>query len=127
MLDPEILKRDHKETDHHKDDSPDSPLRKDFPNKKNRPNLGEERGRARDRIDQGEITSPIRCNKTDEIDRLEKTGGEGKAPESGRSLDEKGGKDAKSNEKRKVKDDTQEEDPEEEFSWPVSSLRKKIP
>jgi hypothetical protein len=89
--------------------------------------LGEQRGRAGDRVDQGQITSPIRCNKTDEIDRLEKTGGEGKAPECGRSLDEKGGKDAESNEKRKVKDDPQEEDPEEEFSWPVPSLSEEIP
>jgi len=127
MLDAEILQRDHKEADHHKDDSSDSSLRKNFPDKKDRPDLGEERGRPGDRVDQGEITSSIGCNKTDEIDRLEKAGGEGEAPECGRGVDEKGGKNTESNVKRKIKDDTQEEDPEEEFSWPVSSLGKKIP
>jgi len=127
MRDVEILQRDHKEADHHKNDASDPPLRKNFSDKKDRPDLGEDRGRPGDRVDQGEITSPIGCNKTDEIDRLEEAGGEGEAPECGRGVDEKGGKDTESNEKRKIKDDTQEENPEEEFSWPVPSLRKEIP
>jgi len=42
-------------------------------------------------------------------------------------MDKKGGKSTKSNEERKIKEDTQEEDPEEKFSRPVSSLCKKIP
>jgi hypothetical protein len=127
MLDVEILQRDGKEADHHKDNAPDSPRRKNFPDKKNRPNLGEKRGRTGDRIDQGEITFTVGCNKTHEIDRLEKARGEGEAPEFGRGVDQKGGKNTQGNKKRKIKDDTQEEDPEEEFSWPVPSLRKEIP
>jgi hypothetical protein len=127
MLDVETLQRDHKEADHHKNDSPDSPRRKNFPNKKNRPNLGEERSRTGDRIDQGEITFTVGRNKTHEIDRLEKARGEGEGPECGRGVDEMGGKNTESNKKRKIKDNTQKEDPEEEFSWPVSPLRKKIP
>jgi hypothetical protein len=115
MLDVEVLQRDHKEADHHKDDPPDSPRRKNFPDKKDRPNLGEERGGTGDRIDQGEITFPVGRNQTDEIDRLEKAGGEAEAPECGRGVNEKGGKNSESNKKRKIKDDTQEEDPEKEF------------
>jgi len=127
MLDLEILQRDDKEADHHEDDAPDSPRRKNFPDKKNRPNLGEERGGTGDRIDQGEITFPVGRNQTDEIDRLEKAGGEGEAPEFGRGVDEKGRNNNENNKKGKIKDDTQEEDPEEEFPWPIPSLRKEIP
>jgi hypothetical protein len=42
-------------------------------------------------------------------------------------VDQKGGKNTQGNKKRKIKDDTQEEDPEEEFSWPVPPLREEIP
>jgi hypothetical protein len=111
----EILQRDHKEANHHKNDTPDPPRRKNFPDKKDRPNLGEERSRTGDRVNQGKITSPIGCNQTDEIDRLEKTGGEGEAPEFGRGVEDKGGKNTESNEKRKIKENTREEDPEKKF------------
>jgi len=127
MVDVEILQRDHKEANHHKDDPPDSPRRKNFSDKKDRPNLGEERGRTGDRIDQGEITSPVGRNKTDEIDRLEKAGGEGEPPEFGRSLKEEGWKSSEGDEKWEVEKDSPQKDPEEKLSWPVSSLGKKIP
>jgi hypothetical protein len=42
-------------------------------------------------------------------------------------MDKKGGKRTKSNEERKIKDDTQEEDPEKKLSWPIPSLREEIP
>jgi len=127
MLDVEILQRDDKEADHHKDDTPDSPLGKNFPDKEDRPDLSEERGGTGDRIDQGEITSPIGCNKTDEIDRLEKAGGNGEPPEFGRSLKEERWESPKGNEKWEVEKDSPQEDPEEEFSWPVPPLHKEIP
>lgn len=127
MFDTEILQRDHKEADHYKNDPSDPSLRKSFPDKEDRPDLREERGRAGDRVDQGEIASPVGLNKTDEIDGLEKTGGDGETPEFGRGMGEKRRKNTKSDEERKIKDDTQEEDPKKEFSGPVSSLRKEIP
>jgi len=127
MLDVKILQRDHKEADHHKNDPPDSPRRKNFPNKKDRPNLGEKRGGTGDRIDQGEIASPVGLNKTDEIDRLKKAGGEGEPPEFWGGLKQEGWKSSKGDEKWKVEKDSPQKDPEEKFSWPVSSLGKKIP
>jgi hypothetical protein len=80
MLDVEILQRDHKEADHHKNDASDPPLRKNFPNKKDRPDLREERGRAGNRVDQRKIASPVGLDKTDKIDGLEKAGGNGETP-----------------------------------------------
>ena len=127
MLDVEILQRDYKEADHHENDPSDSRWRKNFPDKKDRPDLGEEGGRTRDRVNQGEITSPIGSNKTDEIDRLEKAGGDGEAPEFGRGLKEEGWESSKGDEKWEVEKDSPQKNPEEEFSWPVPSLRKKIP
>ena len=127
MLDVEILQRDHKEADHHKNDPPDSPPRKNFPDKGDRPNLGEERGRTRDRVDQGEITSPVGPDKTDEIDSLEKAGGDGEPPEFGRDLKEEGWESSNADEKWEVEKDPPQKDPEEEFERPVSSLGKEIP
>jgi len=80
MLDAEILQRDHKKADHHKNDASDPPLGKNFPDKEDRPDLGEERGRTGNRVNQGEITAPVGLNKTDEIDGLEKAGGNGETP-----------------------------------------------
>lgn len=123
----EILQRDDEETDHHEDDSSDPPSRKNLPDKEDRPDLGEERGRAGDRVDQGEITSAVALNKTDEIDGLKKAGGESEPPEFGRGLKEEGWESSKGDEKWEVEKDSPQKDPEEEFSWPVSSLGKKIP
>ena len=127
LLDIEILQRDHEEANHHKNDASDPSLGKYFSDKKDCPDLGEERGRTGDRVDQGKITPPIGCDQTDEIDRLEKTGGKGKPPESGGGLDEKGGKDTERYEKREIKDDAQEKDPEKKLSGPIPFLRKEIP
>jgi hypothetical protein len=42
-------------------------------------------------------------------------------------MDDNGRRDSKSDEKRKIENDTPEKDPEEEFEWPISPLCKKIP
>jgi hypothetical protein len=127
MLELKILQRDDKEANHHKNDPRNPSPRKYFANKKDGPDLGEERGRAGDRVDQGEITFPVGPNKTEEIDGFEEAGGSGKPPEFESGMGEQGGKDSETDEERKVEKDPPEKDPEKKFPWPISPLGEEIP
>jgi hypothetical protein len=119
--------RSDKNSKYYQTNAYDSLKRNNFSDEKESPDLGEERGRTRDRVDQRKIGSPVGPNEADEVDRLEKTGGDDNPPKFGRGLKNERGESSKDDEEREIKKDPQEEDPEKEFSWPVSFLCNKIP
>ena len=67
----ELSHRSDKNSKDHQTNSYDSLKRNNFSDKKKSPDLGKERGRARDGVDQREVGHPVGLDEADEIDGLD--------------------------------------------------------
>jgi len=118
---------DEKNACHHQANS-DGPFEgKDFSDKPDGPDLSEKGSGARDGVDQREVSQTIGLEEADEIKRLDKTGQEWEYPGFDRKLEQQNREMAESDEEGEVKKDSPEENPKEEFEWPIPSLGKEVP
>jgi len=123
----EFFQRDHKEAKDDETDSQDSLLGKDFSNEKYGPQLSENRSRARNGIDQGEVSHPIGLNQADKIDGFKETREDDDPPKLGRGLEKKGWECSHPDQYRKIEKNAPEKNPEKKFDGPVPFLRNKVP